>query len=435
MTPPAGTSIGQRVKRHTAEFPPAFWLLMAGTFAYLVGYETGYPFESIFLNERLGISLTAIGLIYGFTQLGGLPMQVLGGAAADHFGRRGVLIVAITATMVLFEGLAFARSVWIVIVLIAIEAAFGWAFFQMTNIAMISDLTSERHRAEGFSISRMASSAGIIVGPLLGGLLLRHDSSYRLPFAVGGAICGVFLVITVFWLKETRPVIAGERRTVRATFAGYRKVLADRRLLTFAGVALFPLYCHGQFLMTFPVLLKDTIGVSPSQVGMLYSLYALTGTSVQYPMVRRLRHVNKLRLLAVASCLEGVGLGGAAFAPRGVLTAVFVVVISLGTALLVPISATVVSYLAPAALRGRYMGAWTLVWTAGVALGPIFGGLAMDRLGGRGAYAVVLASGLTGGALYLVLSRRGSVLPRGREPEPLVLMQRRPEEPARTEAG
>jgi MFS family permease len=89
------------------------------------------------------------------------------------------------------------------------------------------------------------------------------------------------------------------------------------------------------------------------------------------------------------------------------------VIISFGTALLVPISSTVVSYLAPEHLRGRYMGAWTLVWTGGIALGPIFGGLAMDHLGGRGAYAIVLAAGLTGAALYVLLGLRGWVLPRG----------------------
>ena len=87
-------------------------------------------------------------------------------------------------------------------------------------------------------------------------------------------------------------------------------------------------------------------------------------------------------------------------------TAAFVIVVSFGTALLMPFSVTVISHLAPLRLRGRYMGAWTLVWTAGVALGPIFGGFAMQHLGGRGAYAIAFAAGLTGAALCLVLSRR-----------------------------
>ena len=412
MSAPLRIPLPRRLRELTASFPRDYWLLVAGTFAYLVGYECGYPFETIFLNERVGVSMTAIGLIYGLTQLGGLPMQIVGGAAADRFGRRGVLIVGISATIVLFAGLAFARSLWLVVALIAIEAAFGWAWFQMANSSIISDLTAEEHRAEGFSISRVAASAGIVAGPLIGGLLLRHDPTYRLPFIVGGGFCAVFLVIAVFWLKESRPVTTGARPTMRATFAGYLTVLRDRRLLVFAAVTLLPLYCHGQFLMTFPVLLKGTVGVSSSTVGLLYSLYALSGTLIQYPLVRRLRHANPAWLLAAASALEGAGLALAAFAPRGVATAAAVIVVSLGTSLLVPVATTVVSYLAPARLRGRYMGVWTLVWTGGIALGPIFGGVAMDRLGGRGAYGIVLAVGLGGAVLYALLAVR-RVVPTG----------------------
>jgi MFS family permease len=159
--------------------------------------------------------------------------------------------------------------------------------------------------------------------------------------------------------------------------------------------------------ITFPIMLKDTVGMSSSTVGLLYSVYALSNMLVQYPMGRRLRGADRMKVLAAASTFIGVGLFGAAFAPRGALTAVSVVVVSFGTALLMPFSVTVVSHLAPVRLRGRYMGAWTLVWTAGVALGPIFGGLAMDRLGGRGAYALIVVAGLTGAALYLLLSRSG----------------------------
>jgi len=106
------------------------------------------------------------------------------------------------------------------------------------------------------------------------------------------------------------------------------------------------------------------------------------------------------RTKAAASALISLGLCGAAFAPVGWPTAAFVLVISLGSVLLIPISATIVSQMAPVALRGRYMGAWTLVWTAGMALGPTFGGMAMDRLGGRGAYGVILGVGLLGAVLF-----------------------------------
>jgi len=110
----------------------------------------------------------------------------------------------------------------------------------------------------------MALSAGIIVGPLIGDLLLRHDPTYRLPFFVGGAICAVLLVITIVCLGEGRPSPPQEQRRAMSTFAGYRVAL-----------------------------LKNDVGVSPGTVGLLISLYAVSGTLVQYPLVRRLRDATR----------------------------------------------------------------------------------------------------------------------------------------------
>ena len=409
MATATGTTLAGRLKAHAAGFPRPFWLLTAGWFIYVLGYECGYPFESIYLNEKLGISVTAIGLIYGFAELGGLPAQIAGGAAADHLGRKPVLLLGMAATVTLFVGLAFARSVPLVVLLIVFEASCGWSMFQMSSNAIVSDALPDERRTEGYSITRTAAAGGIVVGPLLGGLLLRYDPSYRLTFVVGGAFCALIFVVMLLRLTESRPAEAAAHARVRDTFAGYVHVLRDRRLLAFAGATLLPLYCHGQFLMTFPILLKDTVGVSSSTVGLLYSLYALTNMLVQYPMGRRLREADRMKVMAAASTFMGVGLSGAAFAPRGVATAAFVALVAVGTALLQPFSVTVVSHLAPVRLRGRYMGAWTLVWTTGIALGPIFGGFAMDRLGGRGAFALTLVAGLSGAALYLLLSRRGTL--------------------------
>ena len=66
---------------------------------------------------------------------------------------------------------------------------------------------------------------------------------------------------------------------------------------------------------------------------------------------------------------------------------------SVGETLLSPVASAEVAELAPEAVRGRYMGVWTVVWNGGAALGPAFGGWAMDTLGGRQAFASCSWSG------------------------------------------
>jgi len=397
--------IVNRISRFLGSLPRQFWLLAAGTLVYLIGVEMAYPFESIYLNGRLGISMTTLGLILGVTLFATLPMQVIGGAVCDRVGRRPVLIVAVLGSMTLYFGLGLTTNIWLIVALIAVEAAFGWAQYITASNAMIADLTPLERRAEAFSISRVTLNIGVMIGPLLAGALIARDPSYRSTFLASGAFCGVFLLMVIFLFKETRPP-AARGSSLRDVFAGYGSVVRDRRMVTFCLVALLPLYVFGQIWVTMPVMLHDLHGVSAQRWAWAMVLYGAATALLQYPVVRLLTRRDAMLLMALSSLLTALGMGGAALAPWP-WTLVFILLISLGVVLLIPFSSTIVSRLAPARLRGRYMGFWTLVYMGGYALGPLLGGWALDALGGRTAYLVLAAIGLIGAGLFVLLRGRG----------------------------
>ncbi len=410
-TIPATPSSGEGTTADTAQrahaavglrtLPRQYWLLIAGTFVYATGVEMCYPFQTLYLNQRLGLSMTSIGVIIGVTLFAGLPFQIVGGAVADRFGRRPVLILAICAGMALYIGLGVAHQLWLVIALFAFEAAFGWAQYLTASNAMVTDLTPLSRRAEAFSISRVALNAGITVGPLVAAPLITLDPTFRTSFLGAGLVCGVFLVMVLTLFKETRPPSAG-RGSIGSAFRGYGQVLRDRRMLAFCVVALLPLYGFGQIWVTMPILLGDLHGVSAGMWGILLVVYGASTAILQYPVIRVLGRFDHMLLLALASLCIGIGTGAAAFVPWP-FTFACVIVISFGIVLFIPISSTVVSHLAPTALRGRYMGSWTMVYIGGYALGPLLGGWAIDALGGRGAFAMVAAAGLLGALLFPLL--------------------------------
>jgi MFS family permease len=408
----AGDLIG-RARREAGAFPGQFWLLTLGIFIYLVGVEAAFPFETLYLNGRLGVSVTTIGFILGLTVFAGLPFQIVGGALADRLGRRPILFLGVASTAALYAAFGLVHDLTQLVAFIAWEAAFGWSMFLTASNAMIADLAALERRTEAFGITRTALNAGMVVGPLLAGALLIADPSFRASFLAGSAICCGFLLIIVLSLKETRPHHArrapGESpagEAGRPALGGYGQVLRDRRFLLFCLVALLPLYGFGQTWSIFPVALEQAQGMAPESWSRLLALYALSGTLLQYPLVRLVRGRDSMLLMSAASVLVSSGLGLAVFVPYGWGTVTLFLAVSLGVMLLIPISTSVVSALAPAALRGRYMGAWTLVWLGGYALGPLFGGLALDGLGPRGAYVLVLVTGLGGAALFPLLRVR-----------------------------
>ena len=390
-----------RIVADLRTLPRQFWLLAAGILVYLVGVDLSYPYETLYLNGQLDVSMTAVGLILGVTLFATLPMQVIGGALCDKVGRRPVLVVAMLGSMTLYIGLGLTRDLGVIIALFAFEAAFGWAQFITASNAMIADLAPPARRAEAFSVSRVALNAGTMIGPLLALPLLALDPSLRLNFLASGVVCGTVLVMALVLLRETRPP-AVHAASIAITFRGYGRVLRDRRMVAFCLVALLPLYGFGQIWVTLPVMLADLHAVSATRWSVALTVYGFFVVVMQYPVIRALRDRDHMLLLSLACAAQGLGMGLAAFVPWP-WTLACVVSISVGVVLLIPITSTVVSRLAPAELRGRYMGAWTLVYMGGYALGPLLGGWALDALGGRDAYVAIAAAGLLGAALFPLL--------------------------------
>ena len=389
------------VKRIIADLktlPRQFWVLAGGILVFLIGVEMTYPYETLYLNGRLGVSMTTIGVILGVALLATLPLQVAGGALCDKVGRRPILIVAILGSMTLYFGLGLTDDLAVIVALIAFEAAFGWAQFITASNAMIADVTTMEQRTEAFSVSRVALNVGITIGPLLALPLLAVDPSYRLNFFASGIVCGVFLLIVLVRLKETRPATV-EAVSVAAAFRGYGAVLRDRSLLAFCLITLLPLYAFGQIWATMPVMLSDLHDVTAQRWSVALVVYGISVVILQYPVIRALSGADHMLLMSLSCVSLGAGMGFAAFVPWPA-TLACVVSIALGIVLLLPIAATVVSRLAPVGLRGRYMGMWTIVYMGGYALGPLIGGWALDALGGRVAFVAITAICLAGAALF-----------------------------------
>jgi MFS family permease len=395
-----------RARAELRVFPRQFWLLAGGFFVLLCGIDMCFPFETTYLHDRLGYSMTTIGLLLGVPLLCALPFYVLDGAIIDRYGRKPAMIAGICFVAALYATMAFAGALWQIAIAVSAEAAFGWALFLTGSNAMIADLVPFARRAEAYSITRVTLHIGMIVGPLVAAVILARDPTYRALFLTGAGVCLLFVAIVVFAFRETRPAAVHTDTSMSETVRGYGQVMRDRRFVAFCAIALLPLFAFGQIWSILPVMLRNAHGMPSRTWGLVVAFYAVSVAIFQYPMIRWLRHRDHVLLMATASLLIGVGVGGAVLVPWGVATFVCMFILGQGVLLLIPISSTVSAEMAPVALRGRYMGTWTLVQEAGYALGPTFGGLAMDRLGERGAALVIVGCGLTGAALYAALARR-----------------------------
>ena len=438
MRKPEQNSRRRRLARQARLFPRQFWLLVGGTFFYLVAIGTAFPYTAILIKGRLDVSMAVVGAIIGGTALAGLPLQPLAGSLSDRFGRRAVMIVCAAFSGIMYGSLAFVHGIVPVCLAVFCDRALGWPLFLTASNAMVADLVRARLRPEGYSLVRLMIGAGEIVGPLIAWALLAAGFGLPVLFLLAGAGCFAFLVFTLVALRETRPRVArhvrstsisegppvygvrdviripsrrrSRRRKTAAAPQGYRRVLGDRRFFAFCAVSLLPLFIFGQTYSTFPVLLTGYLHVPRADYGLLMSYMALVIVVTQYPSVRAIKRLDPMYQVAVASVLFGCGIGLSAFMPAAWPLLVTIAALGLAQAIFGPVTSTIVAHLAPVELRGRYMGAWTFVWMAGQgSLGPIFGGLLLAHFGFHVTYLVIVGLGLAGACLYPLLRTRTEV--------------------------
>jgi MFS family permease len=392
--------------RELRGYPGQFWVLVVGIFIYVGAAALAFPYEGIYLHNVLGVSMTWIGVLFGLVPVAVMPFQIWGGQLTDRFGRRSMLVVSVLSGVVWFVGFAFVREIWQVAVLVAIESSIGWPLFQTASNAMVADLLPADRRQDAFSITRVSMNLGVVLGPAVAGLALAWGASFRQLFLAAAAGCLLMVVVVALRVQESKPASATSpvRHVDAAGHSGYGIVLADRRFLVFCAVAVLPVFCIGNFGSIYSVYITGYLDVAYGTWGWLLAMNAFIVASVQYPLVRALKWKNRMVLLAVSSALLGAGIGGSAFAGPLWSLVILVVVMSVGEVLLSPVASAEVAEFAPEAVRGRYMGVWTVVWNGGAALGPAFGGWAMDAIGGREAFVVLLLVGLAGAALFMALA-------------------------------
>lgn len=415
---PSGSKPGlvARIKADLRIFPRHFWVLMAGTALLNLAIAIGMPYETIYVTEQLGVSATAVGVVWTASALIGLPMLLLGGMVADWRGRRLVLGCGAATIVLFYTVMALSHALWQVAVVAVLDGAFGWPLFLIACNAMIADLVPVERRNEAYSIWRAAINAGVVFGPLIAGLLIAGGASYRVLFAGAALGCAVVVLAIVLFVGETRPpqALRTEEGDQVPLLRGMATVLRTRRFVLFSLVSLLVLFCFGQFLWIFPIYLTTTLAMAPGSWGLLLALSGTIIVVFSAPVARLSGRFDNMLLMSLSSALIALGLGLAAFVPGGWPIIPLVAVFSFGEVLLWPVSSTAVSEMAPVALRGTFMGAWTLVDCLGRGIGPLAGGWALDAIGGRQNFALVLVVGLAGAGLFPLLRRREQ--PRPRQP-------------------
>ncbi|CAI1152430.1 multidrug efflux MFS transporter MdtH [Serratia quinivorans] len=346
------------------------YFLLLDNLLVVLGFFVVFPLISIRFVDQLGWAAVVVGAALGLRQLIQQGLGIFGGAIADRFGAKPMIVTGMLMRAAGFATMAMADQPWLLWFSCALSAL-GGTLFDPPRTALVIKLTRPHERGRFYSLLMMQDSAGAVIGALIGSWLLQYD--FHLVCWVGA---GIF-VLAAGWNAWLLP--AYRISTVRTPMKeGMMRVLRDRRFLTYVLTLTGYYMLSVQVMLMLPIVVNDIAG-SPTAVKWMYAIEAALSLSLLYPLARwsekRFRLEQRLMagLLLMTLSLMPVGL---ATSLQGVFT--LICCFYLGSIIAEPARETLSASLADPRARGSYMGFSRLGLALGGALGYTGGGWMYD---------------------------------------------------------
>jgi MFS transporter, DHA1 family, tetracycline resistance protein len=342
-------------------------------FIDVLGMGLVIPILPRLVQSLLGGSIGQASLVFGLLVSIYAVMQFfcapILGALSDRFGRRPVILMALTGLGFDYILLSVAPSIWWLVLGRVVAGVFGATFTPVG--AYIADVSPPEKRAANFGLIGIAFGLGFIAGPALGGLL--GETNLRLPFMVCAGLTFLNFLFGLLVMPES--LRAENRRALN--WAQMNPVGAVRAVWRYRAVAtLIPVYLATsvaqQGLQTVWVPYTtyrygwdvSQVGASLAVVGLLF---AFSQGALVRPMVGRF---GEVRTLMVALVLAAVGMFLFGMASQGWMMYSVTALYCLGLGLLQPAVQGLMSRSVPPNEQGLLQGAMSSVMTGTAVIGP-----------------------------------------------------------------
>ena len=384
-------------------------------FIDLLGFGMVLPLLPIYADE-FGASRTTIGLLMASFSAMQFLFAPLWGRLSDRIGRRPVLIVGLTGSVVFYALFGWATVMksltWMFVA--RIGAGIAGATIS-TAQAYIADCTTKETRAKGMAIIGAAFGLGFTFGPLFGYLAVPSGSGDPGPgpgYAAAG-LSAVALLLAIFKLPESLTPDAKPTAHGWMQFGALREALAVPAVGSLLVAWFLIVFAFANFESTLSLVIKDARGsfqFTFREVCLTFAYIGFLLTLIQGGIVRRLSsRVSEASMAGTGTVLALIGFGLLAAAERTAslpLLLISLAVIVGGFSCITPSLNSLLSRWSDPAKQGAVLGVGQSVSALARIAGPAIG-IWLTKFGAG--YPIWLAIGalLVGGLLLKTATGRG----------------------------
>ena len=312
------------------------------------GFFLIIPLLSVHFVDQLGWAAAFLGLVLAVRQFMQQGLTVFGGALADRFGAKVLILSGIFIRVISFALMGFAQT-QAVLMIAGILAAIGGALFEAPLKAVVAALAPEAMLSDLYARIGILQNVARTVGPLIGALLIRFE------FAIVGLAASGFFALAWFvgmvWLPgidvstDKQPVVQG-----------LKLVVQDRTFVMYTALMMGFWFMWAQLSIALPLQAKSLTG-QDSSVGYLFTVNAIIAVLLQVPALRLAqRYLWPLPIMVLGTLSVAFGLGAVAWVQSIGQLYMAVSFFALGTVLVMPTTQTVAATMASPACP------WGLFW-------------------------------------------------------------------------
>jgi multidrug resistance protein len=368
----------QKAKTSVGKSP--ILVIFTTVFLDLVGFGIIIPLVGIYGRHygATSLQLAVLGSVYSLMQFFFSPIW---GRMSDRLGRRPILLMSLLGSTLSYFLFSIADTLPLIIISRALAGIFAANI--STAQAYIADVTEEKDRAKGMGLIGAAFGIGFTLGPPIGGISTAK-LGMSAPGIIAGTLCGLNLVLAWFRLKESLPEDirlknqAAKKHSRLAQFETLKRVAADKRLFLPVVSTFFATFAFSNLEQVFSLLIQKRFDLDTQsaayRTGMVLMWSGILGAMIQGGFIRKwVPKYGEVKLAILGFFIQGTSMVLFAHTPSYELFFLSAIPLALGSGLINPTLASLVSKRSGASEQGAVIGLKEGMSSMARILGPFCG--------------------------------------------------------------
>lgn len=288
------------------------------------------PILPLFLVGTLGATYSFVGLVEGSSDAVSSLVNVISGWYSDRFGRRKPFIVLGYLPTAILKPLFYFVQTPLQVLGIRIPERVGKGFRGAPRDALIAESVDKKDLGKAFGFHRAFDTVGAVIGSFLGFVFLfiitsdgRNSSdAFRLIFVISAIPAAISVVVAQFYVNEKGRSL--DKDTIERQQGKQQQQQNNKKINFLTGIKTLDIklkyfiivssvFALANFNLSFFILRAKSIGISDTNILLLYTLFSITYAGISYPFGAVSDRIGKYKVVMIAFVVFIIASVGFAF--------------------------------------------------------------------------------------------------------------------------